>query len=153
SGNFQLLESDAAAGFSRLEPLIALAKGRPNQFVLGPPVTEAEGGLVSPVLLALTRVKVPIILVGKLEYGTLRDALRGIPTPRGFSLMLNGKFMGQLEMRPIISARPGKKFAERLSTRATTGGADLEIVWGVTKQYGNGPDYAIATVTLVGGLT
>src|SRR5215467_3678408 len=30
SGNFQLLESDAAVGFSRLEPLIALAQSRPN---------------------------------------------------------------------------------------------------------------------------
>jgi adenylate cyclase len=66
--------------------------------------------------------------------------------------MLSGKFLGQSEMRPIIPARPGKTFAERLSTRATTGGADLEIVWGVTKQYGSGPDYAIATVTLMGGL-
>src|SRR5262249_45914428 len=121
-------------------------------FVLGPPVTGAEGGLVSPVLLALTRVKVPTVLVGKLEYATLKDALHGIPTPMGFSLMLNGKFMGQSEMRPVIPARPDKKFAERLSTRATTGGADLEIVWGVTKQYGNGPDYAMAAVTLVGGL-
>src|SRR5262245_44429047 len=152
SGNFQLLESDAAAGFSRLAPLIALAEARPNQFVLGPPVNEADGRLVSPVLLALTRVKVPTVLVGKLEYATLKDALRGIPTPMGFSLMLNGKFMGQSEMRPIIPARPGKTFAERLSTRATTGGTDMEIVWGVTTQYGNGPDYAMATVTLVGGL-
>ena len=152
SGNFPLLESDAAARFSRLAPLIALAQSRPNQFVLGPPVTEADGRLVSPVLLALTRVKVPTVLVGKLEYATLKDALGGIPTPMGFSLMLNGKFMGQSEMRPVIPARPRKKFAERLSTRATTGGADLEIVWGVTKQYGNGPDYAIATMTLVGGL-
>jgi len=152
SGNFQLLESDAAAGFSGLAPLIALAKTRPNQFVLGPPINEADGRLVSPVLLALTRVKVPTILVGKLEYATLKDALHGIPTPMGFSLMLSGKFLGQSEMRPIISARPGKRFAERLSTRATTGGADLEIVWGVTKQYGSGPDYAIATVTLMGGL-
>src|SRR5262249_15225938 len=43
SGNFQLLESDAAAGFSGLAPLIALAKTRPNQFVLGPPINEADG--------------------------------------------------------------------------------------------------------------
>jgi len=40
----------------------------------------------------------------------------------------------------------------RLITRATTGGADLEIVWGVKKRYGDGPDYAVAAVTLVGGL-
>lgn len=152
SGNFQLLESDAVAGFPRLEPLITLAEARPNQFVLGSPVNEADERLVSPVVLALTRVKIPTVLVGKLEYATLKDALRGIPTPMGFSLMLNGKFVGQSEMRPIILARPGKTFAERLSTRATTGGADLEIVWGVTKQYANGPDYAVATVTLVGGL-
>src|SRR5262249_3758928 len=59
SGNFQPLESDAAAGFPGLEPLIELANARPNQFVLGPPINEADGRLVSPVLLALTRVKVP----------------------------------------------------------------------------------------------
>jgi len=60
--------------------------------------------------------------------------------------------MAQPEIRPIIQARPGEKFVRRLITRATTGGADLEIVWGVKKRYGDGPDYAVAAVTLVGGL-
>ena len=152
SGNFVFLERDAADGFARLRPLIALAVARPNQFVLGPPVSEGNERLVSPVLVALTRVKTPTVLVGKLEYATLEGALRGAPTPVGFTLTLNGKFMAQPEIRPIIQARPGEKFVRRLITRATTGGADLEIVWGVKKRYGDGPDYAVAAVTLVGGL-
>src|SRR6266478_3940982 len=123
SGNFVFLERDAADGFVRLRPLVAL-----------------------------TRVKTPTVLVGKLEYATLEGALRGAPAPVGFTLTLNGKFMAQPEIRPIIQARPGEKFVRRLITRATTGGADLEIVWGVKKRYGDGPDYAVAAVTLVGGL-
>src|SRR5262249_15201007 len=37
-------------------------------------------------------------------------------------------------------------------TRAASGGADLEIVWGVTKEYANGPDYAVAAATLGGSM-
>jgi PAS domain S-box-containing protein len=57
------------------------------------------------------------------------------------------------EVRPIIRAKPDQTLVERFVTRAATGGADLEIVWGVTKEYANGPDYGLAAMTLVGGTT
>jgi hypothetical protein len=152
SGNFVLLEGDAAEGFATLQPLIELATARPNQFVLGPPVSSGDERLISPVLIALANVQTPTILVGKLEYATLQAALRGASTPSGFYLTLKGKFMERPEIRPIIENRPDEPFLEEIVTRAATGGADLEVVWGVTKEYANGPDYAVAVSTLVGGM-
>lgn len=153
SGNFVFLDNDAADGFVKLRPLIELALARRNQFVLGPPVGSEDGKPMSPVMIALTNVKTPTILVGKLEYATLQSALLGTPTPPGFYLTLKGKFMKAPEIRPIIQAEPDQPLVEELVTRAATGGADLEIVWGVTKQYGNGPDEALAAMTLIGGIT
>jgi PAS domain S-box-containing protein len=153
SGNFVFLERDAADGFARLGPLIELATGRPNQFVLGPPVSEGDERVISPVLIALSKVKKPTVLIGKLEYGTLEGALRGAPTPSGLHLTLAGKFTGQTESHPVIQDRASEPFVEKLVTRATTGGADLEIVWGVTRAYANGPDHLVAATTLGGGMT
>jgi two-component system sensor histidine kinase/response regulator len=153
SGNFVFLERDATDGFAQLEPLFAMASTRPNQFVLGPPFNEGDERLILPVVIALTRVKTPTVLVGKLEYATLQRALLGVPIPTGLSLTLKGKFMDQPEIRTVIQARPGEPVAETLITRATSGGADLEIIWGVTKQYENGPDYTVAATTLAGGVT
>ncbi len=152
SGNFAFLEGDAAEGLAKLQPLIALATSRPNQFVLGPPVSSGDERLISPVLIALANVQTPTILVGKLEYATLQAALRGASAPSGFYLTLKGKFMERPEISPIIEARADEPFLEEIVTRAATGGADLEIVWGVTKKYANGPDYAVAVSTLVGGM-
>jgi len=153
SGNFELLEKDAADGFVKLRPVIETALARRNQFVLGPPISWEDGKPISPVMLALSNVKIPTILVGKLEYATLERALRGTPTPKGFYLTLKGKFMEAPEIQTIVQAGPDQPPVEKLVTRAATGGADLEIVWGVTKQYLNGPDYALAVMTLVGGIT
>jgi len=153
SGNFEFLEKDAANGFGRLQPLIELALARRNQFVLGPPVSSGDGKPMSPVMIVLSNVKTPTILVGKLEYATLQSALLGTPTPRGFYLTLRGKFMESPEIQPIVQTEPDQPLVEKLVTRAATGGADLEIVWGVTRQYGNGPDYALAVLTLLAGIT
>jgi len=153
SGNFEFLENDAANGFVKLQPVIELALARRNQFVLSPPVSSGDGKAMSPVMIALSNVKTPTILVGKLEYATLQSALLGTPTPQGFYLTLKGKFMKAPETRPIIQDEPDQPLVEELVTRAATGGADLEIVWGVTKQYGNGPDDALAAMTLIGGIT
>ncbi len=153
SGNFEFLEKDAADGFVKLQPLIELALARRNQFVLGPPISSGDGKPMSPAMIALSNVTTPTVLVGKLEYATLQSALLGTPTPKGFYLTLKGKFMEAPEIRPIVKAEPDQPLVEELVTRAATGGADLEIVWGVTKQYGNGPDYALAAMTLVGGIT
>ena len=153
SGNFEFLEQDAAHGFVELQPVIARALARRNQFVLGPPVTSGGGTLISPVLIAVSNVKTPTLLVGALEYETLESALRGTPMPKGFYLTLKGKFTDAPKIRPIIAAHPDRPLVEELATRASTAGADLEIVWGVTREYANGPDYALAAMMLVGGAT
>ena len=152
SGNFVFLGRDAADGWAELEPLIELAAARPNQFVLGSPVREGEG-LISPVLIALVNVKTPTVLVGQLEYANLQAALVGASTPPGLYLTLRGRFVNHPGVRPIIEAQPAPLPLLPLVTRAASGGADLEIVWGVTKAYGNGPDYAVAATTLGGGMT
>ena len=151
SGNFEFLEHDAAHGFVELQPVIAMALARRNQFVLGPPVPSGGGTRISPVLIAISNVKTPTLLVGALEYATLQSALRGTPMPKGFYLTLKGKFTDAPEIRPIITAHADRPLVEELATRASTAGADLEIVWGVTRDYANGPDYTLAAVTLVGG--
>jgi adenylate cyclase len=126
---------------------------RPNQFVLGPPVSSADDQKpISPVLIALANVRTPTVLIGKLEYANLEAALRGASTPSGFSLTLKGKFVEQPEIYPLIEGRPGEPVLKEFVTRAATGGADLEIVWGVTKAYASGPDYAVVVATLGGGL-
>src|SRR5215475_12175328 len=153
SGNFEFLEHDAAHGFVELQPVISLALARRNQFVLGPPVPAGGGTRISPVLIAISNVKTPTLLVGALEYGTLQSALRGTPVPKGFYLTLKGKFTDAPEIRPIIAAHPDRPLVEELATRASTAGADLEIVWGVTREYANGPDFTLAAVMLVGGAT
>jgi len=153
SGNFEFLEHDAAHGFVELQPVIAMALARRNQFVLGPPVPSGGGTLISPVLIAISNVKKPTLLVGALEYRTLQSALRGTPMPKGFYLTLRGKFTDAPEIRPIMTAHADRPLVEELATRASTAGADLEIVWGVTREYANGPDYTLAAVTLVGGAT
>src|SRR5262249_40622818 len=81
SGDFAFLEEDVVNGLTRLQPLIALAMARPNQFVLGSPVSAEDDRLISPVLIALANVQTPTVLVGKLEYATLQAALRGASTP------------------------------------------------------------------------
>ena len=113
SGNFAFLEGDAAEGLAQLQPLIALATARPNQFVLGPPVSSGDERLISPVLIALANVQTPTILVGKLEYATLQAALRGASTPSGFYLTLKGKFMERPEISPIIEVRTDEPFWKR----------------------------------------
>jgi class 3 adenylate cyclase len=153
SGNFELLEQDAAHGFIELQPLIARALARRNQFVLGPPVPAGRGTLLSPVLIAVSNVKTPTLLVGALEYETLERALRGTPMPKGFYLTLKGKFTEAAEIRPMIAAHADRPLVKELATRASTAGADLEIVWGVTREFANGPDYTLAAMTLVGGVT
>jgi len=153
SGNFEFLEQDAAHGFVELQPVIAMALARRNQFVLGPPVPSGGGTLISPVLIAISNVKTPTLLVGALEYETLESALRGTPMPKGFYLTLKGKFTDAPKIRPIIAAHPDRPLVEELATRASTAGADLEIVWGVTREYANGPDYALAVMMLIGGAT
>jgi two-component system sensor histidine kinase/response regulator len=72
SGDFDYLERDAKGGFGELLPAIEFAMARPNQFVLAPPVEVGSGKLVSPVLIALAKVKTPTVLVGKLDYTTCR---------------------------------------------------------------------------------
>src|SRR5262249_31406753 len=147
------LEQDAAHGFIELQPVIARALARRNQFVLGPPVPSGGGTLISPVLIAIGNVKTPTLLVGALEYGTLESALRGTRVPNGFYLTLKGKFMDAPEIRPMIAAHADRPLVKELVTRASTAGADLEIVWGVTRGYANGPDYRPAAMTLTGGVT
>jgi PAS domain S-box-containing protein len=153
SGDFDYLENDAKGGFSTLLPAIEFAVARPNQFVLAPPVEAVSGKRVSPVLIALAKVKTPTVLVGRLDYTTLQDALTGAPTPKGFYLTLTGKFMGAPDVRAILQIDAPQAVREQLATRAATGGADLEIVWRVTKEYEDGPAYGIAAMALVGGIT
>src|SRR5215467_605679 len=153
SGNFDLLDGEATSGFARLRPLIQFARARPNQFVLGPPILGRDGAAVSPVMIALSNVERPTVLVGKLEYATLETALLGTPIPPGFSLTLKAKFMGDPQTWPIVHAEPDQKVVENLVTRAATGGADLDIMWEVTRTYANGPDFGLAVTTLAGGLT
>jgi PAS domain S-box-containing protein len=153
SGDFDFLTKDRKNGFSTLRPAIEFAMARPNQFVLAPPVQSAGSRLMAPVLIAPAKVKTPTVLVGRLEYTTLRDALVGAPTPKGFYLTLKGKFMGTPGMRTVIQIDPPQPLVRKLTTRAATAGADLEIIWGLTKEYENGPDYGVAAVTLAGGIT
>ena len=153
SGDFDYLEKDAKDGFSKLRPAIEFAMARPNQFVLAPPVETVGGKLVSPVLIAPAKVKTPTVLVGRLDYTTLAGALTEAPTPKGFYLTLKGKFMATPDIRTILQIDSPEVVREKLATRAATGGADLEIVWRVTKEYENGPAYGFAAITLVGGIT
>src|SRR5215470_4205615 len=153
SGNFELLDEEATRGFTRLRPLIEFALARPNQFVLGPPIRGRDGAAVSAVMIALSNVERPTMLVGKLEYATLETALLGTPVPPGFSLTLKAKFMEAPQTWPIVRAEPDQKAVEQLVTRAATGSADLEIIWGVTRAYANGPDLGMAATTLAGGIT
>jgi PAS domain S-box-containing protein len=153
SGDFDYLEKDAKGGFSTLLPAIEFALARPNQFVLAPPVEVGSGKLVSPVLIALAKVKTPTVLVGRLDYTTLQGALTEAPTPKGFYLTLTGKFMGAPDVRTILQMDSPQAAREQLATRAATGGADLEIVWRVTKEYEDGPAYGVAAIALVGGIT
>jgi PAS domain S-box-containing protein len=153
SRDFDYLEKDAKDGFSQLLPAIEFAMARPNQFVLAPPVETVGGKLMSPVLIALVKVKAPTILVGRLDYTTLQDALTEAPTPKGFYLTLKGKFMATPDIRAIVQVDSPEPVRAKLATRAATGGADLEIVWRVTNEYENGPAYGLAAMTLVGGIT
>ena len=59
SGSFEFLEKDAADGFVTLQPMIEVALGRHNQFVLGPPISAGDGTPMSPVLIALSNVRHP----------------------------------------------------------------------------------------------
>ena len=152
SGDFDYLEKDAKDGFSKLLPAIEFAMARPNQFVLAPPVETLGGARMSPVLIALAKVKTPTVLVGRLDYTALQGALTQAPTPKGFYLTLTGKFMATPNIRTILKNDSPQAVREKVATRAATGGADLEIVWRVTKEYENGPAYGIAAITLVGGI-
>jgi PAS domain S-box-containing protein len=153
SGNFEFLKKEADAGFVTIQPLINFARARPNQFVLGPPVRSGDGRAMSPVMIALSRVKRPTVLVGKVEYSSVETALLGTPAPKGFYLTLQGKFMDVPKLWPIVQAEPDQPVIDTLVTRAATGGADLEIVWRVTREYLNGPDYRLPAMTLAGGMT
>jgi two-component system sensor histidine kinase/response regulator len=84
SGNFAFLERDASEGLTKLRPLIERATARPNQFVLGPPVSSGDERLISLVLIALANVRTPTVLVSW-NTRTCRTRCAGRPPPGAFT--------------------------------------------------------------------
>jgi two-component system sensor histidine kinase/response regulator len=130
---------------------LSLASKRPNQFTLSPPFKSASGRTISAIALFASAATEPTIVVGTVNYDTLLDGMRSGPVPRGIYLALKGRFLGQPDLKPVVTPPNDRQFKHTSTTRVATAGADIEISWAATSEFDGGPSYGVAVAGLLGG--
>ena len=130
---------------------LSLAAKRPNQFTLSPPFKSESGKIISAIALAASAVPEATIVVGTLNYDTLLDGMRSGPVPKGIYLGLMGRFLGQPDLKSVVTPPNDRQFQRTSTTRVASAGADIEISWTATREFDGGPSYGVPLAGLLGG--
>jgi two-component system, sensor histidine kinase and response regulator len=130
---------------------LSQASKRPNQFTLSPPFKSESGRAISAIALFASAATEPAIVVGTLNYDTLLDGMRAGPVPKGIYPALKGRFLGQPELKPVVTLPGDRQFRRTSTTRVATAGADIEISWAATREFDGGPSYGVPIAGLLGG--
>jgi signal transduction histidine kinase/DNA-binding response OmpR family regulator len=130
---------------------LSQASNRPNQFTLSPPFKSESGRAISAIALSASAATEPAIVIGTLNYDTLLDGMRAGPVPRGIYPALKGRFLGQPDLKPVVTLPVDLQFQRTSTTRVATAGADIEISWAATREFDGGPSYGVPLAGLLGG--
>ena len=130
---------------------LSQASNRPNQFTLSPPFKSESGRAISAIAISASAATEPAIVIGTLNYDTLLDGMRAGPVPKGIYLALKGRFLGQPDLKPVVTLPGDRQFRRTATTRVPTAGADLEISWAATTEFDGGPSYGVPIAGLIGG--
>ena len=157
-GQWQVTISSDTLGYpgryitiSDVAETLSLASRRPNQFTLSPPFKSENGRIISAIALSASATTEPTIVVGTLNYDTLLDGMRSGPVPKGIYLALSGRFLGQPDLKSIVTLPNDRQFRRISITRVASAGADIEISWSATQEFDGGPSYGVALAGLLGG--
>jgi PAS domain S-box-containing protein len=133
---------------------IKVAMDHPGRIMLGSPLSDEDGSIYSPIVLALDDVDVPVVIVGLVNYDAITQGLFDIHKPEGLQLQIQGSFQeqgGPGPQRPVIG-KPVPNAPYSVTTRTISAGADLSITWYATAQFSDGPQENLADFTLMGGM-
>jgi two-component system, sensor histidine kinase and response regulator len=130
---------------------LSLAAKRPNQFTLSPPFKSEHGQIISAIALATSVAPEAAVVVGTLNYDTLLDGMRSGPIPKGIYPGLRARFLGEAELKSVVTPPDDRKFRRISVTRVASAGADIEISWAATREFVGGPSYGVPLVGLLGG--
>ena len=130
---------------------LSLAAKRPNQFTLSPPFKSERGQIISAIALAASAAPEATIVVGTLNYDTLLDGMRAGPVPKGIYPGLRARFLGQPDLKSVVTPPNDRQFRRISITRVASAGADIEISWAATREFDGGPSYGVPLAGLLGG--
>jgi len=126
----------------------------PDQVMLGPPFTGAEGSRYSPAALAIQDVHGPLIIIGLVNFSAIAKGIFDIHTLDGLQLQVQGRFkeMGGPGPQRNVIGKPAPDALHTVTTRTVSAGADLSITWYVNRRFSSGPQDALANFSLMGGI-
>ena len=133
---------------------IKAAVDYPDQIMLGPPFSSAEGTRYSPAALAIRDASGPLVVIGLVNYDAIAKGIFDIHKLNGLQLQIQGRFkeMGGPGPQRDVIGKPVPDALHSVTTRTVSAGADLSITWYVDKRFSNGPQEALANFTLMGGI-
>jgi two-component system, sensor histidine kinase and response regulator len=129
---------------------LSLAAKRPNQFTLSPPFRSERGQIISVIALASATQEATMV-VGTLNYNTLFDGMRAGPVPKGVYPGLRARFLGEPNLKSVVTLPNDRQFRRLSSMRVASAGADIEISWAATGEFDGGPSYGVPLAGLLGG--
>ena len=104
-----------------------MATKRPNQFTLSPPFKSEHDQVISAIALAASATAEATIVVGTLNYDTLFDGMRAGPVPKGIYPGLRARFLGEPELRPVVTPPNDRQFRRISITRVASAGLDANL--------------------------
>jgi len=133
---------------------IKVAFDQPDQIILGPPFSSAEGSRYSPAALAIRDAQGPLVVIGLVNYGAIARGIFDLHKLDGLQLQIQGRFkeMGGPGPQRNVIGKSEPDALHTVTTRTVSAGADLSITWYVNKRFSNGPQEALANFTLMGGI-
>ena len=116
---------------------IKVAVDNPDQVILGPPFTGAEGSRYSPAALAIQDVHGSLVVIGLVNYNAIAKGLFDIHKLDGLQLQIQGRFkeMGGPGPQRDVIGKPVPDALRSVTTRTVSAGADLSITWYVDKRF------------------
>jgi len=128
---------------------VAEAMARFGDLILGPP-HEVDGSVFAVVALMIQDSLGAAVVVGLVDYTALIQGLYDIYVPPGMQLQLDGRFLDGELQRVWGNDVPGA--LHTVTTRTVSAGADLSIIWAISKEFSGGPPRKLARFTLLAGV-
>ena len=133
---------------------IRVALERPEQIILGRAFSVPNAPRYSPVALAISDSRGPLVVIGLINFDAIVRGLFDIHKLQGLQLHVQGRFEepgGPGPQRQVIG-EPMAAPLYSVSTRTVSAGADLSITWDMNQQFENGPQEDLANFALVAGI-